>query len=274
MKKLFLAFVLATVIAKLYAQNPVPNSSFESWTGSEPDSWVTSNAPPAYAVTQTINSHSGSLAARGDVLGSLPPILISTDSLGGTGFPVTQAYAKCTFWYENNLSGLDEFAAGILMYDNAGNVSGYGALNINTSANNYTEATVPIINFSGNPPAECIISFQITNPNGTTNPGSFFIVDDVALTDPLSAEEHSGGKTLPVIYPNPASENIYFNLPVTVNNDFEITLSDFTGRIVFEKKSIVELNGTLDIRNFSCGIYFFKAESGNNTYLQKIMISH
>jgi hypothetical protein len=273
MRKLIFVFILAAIATNLKAQNPVTNPGFELWTGTEPDFWATSNAPPAYAVTQTNNFHSGSFAAEGEVTGLLPPVLISTDSIGGTGFPITQAYANCTFWYRDNLVGLDEFEAGVLFYGNTGNVNGNGAITISASAGAYTQATIPVSTFGGNTPVECIISFRISNPNGTPHMGSFFIVDDVALTNPLNAEEYISAVTHLVVYPNPASESISFKLPPSTDKNFEITLSDIAGRIVFKRSLDIATQGALDARSFSEGMYFLKVQSENKIYSQKVAVS-
>ncbi|MBK8503917.1 MAG: hypothetical protein IPL46_17930 [Saprospiraceae bacterium] len=52
------------------AQNPVPNASFEGWTGLEPDHWHTSNSPGGNNtnVTRVEQGYSGDFAIKGEVI--------------------------------------------------------------------------------------------------------------------------------------------------------------------------------------------------------------
>ena len=48
----------------------IPNAGFENWNGQTPTGWSTNNLPAfsVYPITQSTDAHSGSYAARGEVL--------------------------------------------------------------------------------------------------------------------------------------------------------------------------------------------------------------
>ena len=95
----YLAFTLS-----VYAQNPVPNSSFENQTNSSPDNWFTGNIPEfGELITHSTPPGSGALSAKGEVLSfngqPVVPILIATD-LTDIDFNVNQRYGSFSFCYK------------------------------------------------------------------------------------------------------------------------------------------------------------------------------
>src|SRR6185436_4315079 len=64
---LVLIFLFSGFLEKSFAQ--IPNPSFESWTGGNPDGWITLNSPPFFVpVTQSSVVHAGSSACKSEVL--------------------------------------------------------------------------------------------------------------------------------------------------------------------------------------------------------------
>src|SRR2546430_16754306 len=118
-----------------YAQNPVPNPSFELWTSGEPDSWLTNNVAspptPVIFVTQVSPGNTGPSAARGDVMSLggfiIPPTLASTDNTAN-GFPVNKVYGTMSCYYKFNSQGGDILQITVAMENAAGNGVGAGTL--------------------------------------------------------------------------------------------------------------------------------------------------
>lgn len=95
---------------------------------------------------------------------------------------------------------------------------------------------------------------QFSQPNGTS---SFFTVDALSFdTDELGTHEQK--KRLISVYPNPATEVVYFG-------DFEgtVTLRDAGGRILVDDQPVGQGKG-IHIAGFPSGIYF-PALSNNGT---------
>jgi hypothetical protein len=240
MKKIFtLLFILISSLS-LFAQNPVPNPGFELWTGTEPDNWGTVNSPPDFPVIQTTPGHSGSLALKGQavVLGpgsTLAPFVASTTA--GMGFPVSQTYSELSFWYVAVVQPGDEFEVNVLIADSALNTVEFAIQSYTSTVSlGYTQATVPL-NIVGAMPASCIIVFTITHTGGgAVDPGSYFIVDDVALNNAAGINDPSSEKELFGIYPNPVSDKLTIELKGKATESGSILrVLDLSGRELLMK---------------------------------------
>ena len=71
------------------------------------------------------------------------------------------------------------------------------------------------------------------------------------------------------VYPNPSSENVFFQLPS--NSKGDIMIWDLLGNLVINK-SIQDQVTNIDTKNFNSGLYFYKVQSGLNSFTGKLMI--
>lgn len=68
------------------------------------------------------------------------------------------------------------------------------------------------------------------------------------------------------LYPNPASDKVYFSSNLT---DVKVTISDVSGRVLY---STDKFNGnSFDVSGFSSGVYILTAESSQEIYLSKFI---
>lgn len=68
------------------------------------------------------------------------------------------------------------------------------------------------------------------------------------------------------LYPNPASDKVYFSTNLT---DVKVTISDVSGRVLY---STDKFNGnSFDVSGFSSGVYILTAESSQEVYLSKFI---
>ncbi|HBL75738.1 MAG: hypothetical protein A2W90_17300 [Bacteroidetes bacterium GWF2_42_66] len=72
------------------------------------------------------------------------------------------------------------------------------------------------------------------------------------------------------IFPNPASENLIIELPQYSGNG-QLFVFDNTGRLV-HSKSITDFPVSLDVSDFSEGLYFLKIAFENNIFTKKVLI--
>lgn len=72
------------------------------------------------------------------------------------------------------------------------------------------------------------------------------------------------------VYPNPAQNKLYFNLPES-SHEFEFTLMNISGEIILQKKIFRETCTDLP-ESISQGIYFVVIKSEENIFRQKIYI--
>lgn len=73
------------------------------------------------------------------------------------------------------------------------------------------------------------------------------------------------------IYPNPASEKVTITLSKPYNSA-SVELYDGLGRLVYKTEISAENNKTIDVSNFSNGIYYVKISAGNNTAAKQLIV--
>lgn len=89
--------------------------------------------------------------------------------------------------------------------------------------------------------------------------------------NPLSNESFINNNLIS-IYPNPANNLITIKNNKTTTENFNYIIFDVTGRIV--KNGISKFNMSIDIENFSVGIYTIKIETENGEKLSKKLIKN
>ena len=67
-----------------------------------------------------------------------------------------------------------------------------------------------------------------------------------------------------IIFPNPVSEYLYFNLNETIS----VSVFDITGRLVLKSKTV---GNKLNVSNLAAGIYFLQIKKGNNLTFHKFI---
>ena len=75
-----------------------------------------------------------------------------------------------------------------------------------------------------------------------------------------------------VVYPNPSSD--IFNIKMSTISDFEISVTDITGKLLFrDLNPNGSSNYSLDMTNFSSGVYFLQIEANNRSKVIKLMLN-
>ncbi len=161
------------------------NPGFENWTDCLPDDWATPNACGVLVpVTRSTSAHSGSFAARGEVV-SLGPVTIQPVLQNGAdaaGVAISQRYQSVKGFYRFSPIGGDRFAVNVAFFKN-GNVVAQGATAVATAVPADTAFEVPLTYQSPDVPDNATIQIQIIGPNGIdVHPGSVMFVDDVSFS--------------------------------------------------------------------------------------------
>ena len=130
-------------------------------------------------------------------------------------------------------------------------------LNVGLDLNNRTASPVMYYNFQGTWEPSMAPGVMMFRP---------FLYDETTgerPAVPVSGSLH--------VYPNPASQRIYFELPGEVDDlEIRVEIFDASGRIV--NQSLVRSN-SLDITLLPAGIYFIRAHSQRAIYSSKILIN-
>jgi hypothetical protein len=282
MKKiLLLSCIVFVAVTNCYAQNPVPNASFENWTGGLPDNWSTLDLGGFITITQSADVHSGSLCARGDVdtiFGTtVPPFLLSIVNDTGKGFAVSQNYTTLEFWYKMNGVAGDVLDAVVGMSDNTGAGIAIGGQEFGPQSS-YTHAALPIFYTHGATAAKCMITIGVVAGTGdSVHLGSYIEIDDVSLTNNPTGIEQSkltGIQSLSV-YPNPAKGQTTLSYSIENASSLKITLYSITGKKVFSTSHFTTTGRhqeNLDLSKLNSGIYLCTLQTGNNLVQKMISV--
>ncbi len=278
-RKFTLAFLLCLGIS---AEAQLMNGGFEAWTGQVPDGWTTNNIAPlnVYVISQTTDVHSGSFAAKGEVLDvngtAIPPILMSMPN------NVTQAPSMLSGWYKfNPATPTMGLIISITVNDAGDQLVGYGLLQVNTAASSYTEFFVPLdyTGGSGNPAAYYTISILPFNGDGgEPSLGTTFHVDDLSV-DMMTAIEEASAITSFAIgdpRPNPVVNSSFLDLKFDEAQQLRAVIFDRTGReveVLFDRnfapgEHLIEWVPATGVAN---GTYFVRF-IGNNGIVVKPLV--
>ena len=278
MKKNFLinsvVFLLIATIS--IAQNPIPNYSFENWTGSDPDGWQTDNAIGAF-ITKVSPGNTGSFAARGDVqaiMGSnIPPILSSQ----GNGFPVTQGYSTLYFFYKFNQVGTSEILVTANFFNNDSSSAGAGVAAITTAATNFTLGSASL--FITGSPVRCIIYATLVDQvTGSPAPGNYFVLDDFSFDNIIGVPSVANTNFfMDAPVPNPSStfSSVHFSIPKPL--DVDLKIYDVFGRQLKMIHAVNTIAGenllTLDVHDLSSGTYVLVLSSEVGMLQRRLVVS-
>ena len=272
-------FLSSMTITK--AQNPVPNASFENWTGGEPDGWMTSNQPGFITnVTQTSDYHTGASAAYGEVQTvttvNFPPLL-STQDNQQHGFPVSQMYGTLGFYYKFTQGTPTTFLlATVTINDASGNQIGYGAVPIPAPASSYTYMYTPVT-YTGTGPSEAIIAFTIFDQAGLAPPGNSFEIDDVSLSGSAGiAENTSFTAGIEKVQPNPVHDIATVNYALLKDGKIQFELRDATGKKYNEWTFANETAGRhkvdLNVDKVPAGYYLMRMITDEESYVSPVVV--
>ena len=273
----------------LFAQNPIPNFGFESWTGGEPDNWTTNNiALSAIPVTQSSDNHSGSLALKGEVVNFLGNPYLPTVTSGGTlgpYFTVTQNYEKLTGYYKLNSLNNDNFSVALYLYDSNFGIVAMGSAIIEVATSSYLpfEAFFDYSNGNGNNAAYCRIDLFIGNSvSGSVTIGSYFLADELVLAGTASGMERNIENGIPQSFnldqnfPNPFNPTTNFRFSIPKSAEVSLVIYNQLGqevdRIINEYLQAGIYDVDWDAQNLPSGQYFYRITAGEFSETKKLLL--
>lgn len=264
----------------LQAQNPTPNSGFESWSQVSnyynPDGWNNLNSNTAILgvltcsrVTAAADVHSGTYAVKlttRSVFGvtangiASTATLITTPPYGVTGgISYNLRPDSITGWFKYTpASPSDSGFFQFVLQGSAGDTIGYVKwCTPNSTVTTYTRFTAPITYFSNAAPAN---SYWILSSSDGINPvvNSALIVDDLSLVFNTSSLNESMDEHAFVAYPNPVTERLHISLRSTAS--FRILGID--GRMVMSGQ-LEQLSNEIDVAQLPSGVYTLQLTADN-----------
>ncbi|MBC7383263.1 MAG: T9SS type A sorting domain-containing protein [Bacteroidia bacterium] len=86
----------------------------------------------------------------------------------------------------------------------------------------------------------------------------------------LDAKEVLSSKEIAMVYPNPATNEIFVQLNNSPDQSASYTVINVMGEVVWQQ-NITGVSTRIDISTFKSGIYFLKLNSTNKSFIQKII---
>jgi len=293
-------FLILIVSSTLLSNAQIINSDFEDWSTFAnvlmPDGWIFIGIEGvAIPVTRTTESHSGTYAAKGEVLTTglpaplsiLPPTITSVpyDS-ENLGFTVSERHYSMSGVYKFNPVDGDKFHITVIMYHDTTTI-GLGAQMIETGAIEYTPFNIDIDYTSEEIPNTCLIAFTICGPAGSDDyhEGSYFIVDELDFDSQVLLYQGFGDFNyqfaLHQNYPNPFGSETEINFQLPENMTVKIKIFNILGQEINELADKKYVKGSHSIkwngrdyngRKVSTGIYFYQIQSGDLSQAKKMYL--
>jgi len=276
-KKFKLVLCLIFLTSSLRFAQDIPNAGFENWTNGEPDSWITTNSSvlSAFPVTQSSSSHSGSSAARLEVVNSGlgTPIL---PIMYGENILVNKQYGSLTGFYQFYPNEENAGMAVIVSMYKGANIVGGGESGTFSAASSYMQFSIPI-DYSG---SEIPDSAYIHISVGSINAGAYALIDDLKWEETVGVDEL--GKNVPPKfklkqnYPNPFNPSTSIEFSIPQESFVELKVFDILGNEVSTLTNNIYPAGNYKAdfngNNFPSGIYIAKMIAGNFTQTRKMIL--
>lgn len=262
----------------VFAQNPIPNPGFESWTGTEPDGWITNNSPGLVVpVQQSSTSHSGSFSAQTETVdfGGFP-----YSGWVQSSFAVSQRHATLTFWYQFLPVGDDGAYAAIYMFSN-GNLIGVGAGEIYSPQNSWTQAMIPIQYIFSDTPDTCQILLGVSGDSLGNDPnvGTLARIDDLAFSGVVSVkskEQQPLAYSLEQSYPNPFNPTTTIEFSIAQASEVKLVVYNQLGQtvatLVNERLSAGSYTVDWNAEGLPSGVYYYRISAGDFTQIRKSIL--
>lgn len=196
--------------------------------------------------------------------GNLDDILSLISYEGGT--PVTGQVDTVKAWISlDSTANMDEgviIATTTKMIGDSIAVIGTGTTIVTRGTAAFREFSVPLMYADNTVPEKLIVVFMSSNfAADTIHAGNSMKVDDVSysykpgtgvgIRQPLFSESKI------LVYPNPAKNQIYFNLDATVKpSDFSLAIYDINGRVI-SKEQLQQAVNSKNVAHWAKGSYFY-----------------
>lgn len=287
---IFLVMAIAFTGLSIVAQ--IPNASFEEWNTvsgiQEPDGWQTMNflsVPNGF--TSCIKSSAHYPEETGNYSIQIQNNTALSQMEGGWGiistggfyfpfipiFPVTENPTGLTGYYNYDALNGDSALFMVQLFYNGVQVA---------NGSNLLEGTDGWMPFIIDIEDEYVqadsgyITLAAFNPDmGTVGPkgNSVLLVDNLEWTTGVTVIHESAFAESFTLYPNPVTNELWINMRNPIANNAILHIYDASGKLVYSDNQLQ--NGVpVSTEHFLSGLYMIEVIQGNNTEIQKLVISH
>ena len=279
MKKVYtILFILLTMFLA-NAQNPVPNPGFELWSGvpGSPTGWTANNFSTNITIVQ-VPGHFGS-GANGTVISGIGGVAQTPFLNCGTpssGFPVSQRYGSMQCYLKSSLDSGDFVTVVADIFDSQANFISSCVIHDTVSIANFTLFAANFDSIAGGVPVFAAVFVTINRTiGGYAHLGSYFTIDDITLLPAVAGINEINPATHLQLFPNPTSCVVKINVKTNEKKEMNLLLSDFTGRIMLQRKSSTPVNGKIDdvlnLESLPRGVYSIML-SGQKENMVRILL--
>ena len=218
------------------------NAGFENWTGNVPNNWTTNNIAPLdlYPVTPSSDSHSGSLAAKGEVIdNTLGTSDVYPPLIQGNVSSLPEDPSVLTGWYRFSTdSPTSSLVISATAVDANGGFTGFAAGQFYDEASSYSYFYLAMdYSFgSGNPAVSVTISATIADDEDEPLIGTWFLLDDLSLLyGTVGLNEPSQVTSFLSVseaFPQPFSQSTSFSLKMEKPEMISVDIVDVQGKLI------------------------------------------
>lgn len=274
-------------INAIYAQ--IPNPSFETWTGGNPDGWKSLNAQTipnmAGSVMQETNtpydlSSCANIISKSFTLGPTTvgfPGVLTTGTTGSTitgGANFTERPLKVVGYFKYHTDSITDDAVFEVSLQLAGSNIATGSFISTGNVSVWTKFEVPLTYTSASNPDKIIITFySSTKTSGAAKPGSMLTVDAIATEGSTTGINNNTISNTVKVYPTIASDYLFINLSENSIQNTTVEICNLNGQILqTETLQKNELNKNINVSNIAKGLYLVRVTNEKINSTQKISI--
>ena len=286
-----LQFILLIFYLNCSAQQ-IPNNSFETWSGGEPNSWNTSNQSiPLLGTITTVSMEAtdpqqGTAAAKlttkkiaipfGSTykipalltLGKLNLDMINQTASVSGGYPFSGKPEKLTGYFKYQPVNNDKCIIGLGLFrwnNGTSDTLGYGVVDTFGTINSWTRFEVPVYYLKEGTPDTLNIIILNSNPlDGADHTGTVMWIDNLSFeygTVGIEGIAHDKGIK---IYAEPYGRHLILEFALDKQENMDISLFNLTGvETNHWKLSVQQSTEHLDVGNLLPGTYVIRISSGN-----------
>lgn len=274
----------------------IPNLSFENWTTvgsySIPDGWGTmNNTTASYSVATATKGTPGN---PGNFYLKLTSLTTGTAVTNGiavsgkldtlnkkpkSGFPYSLQPISLTGRWQHMIYGTSQGSVrAVLTKWNIGlnkrDTIAIAAQTLSGMAMSWANFTINFTYYSTNVPDSCLIELKASGTAPTNN--DYLWVDNLAFTGSVAGiGDYTSFLNNVIVYPNPSSEQIDFDINLKSPQHISIELRDVTGKLI-STKNLGTIEGqskqTVDVRGISKGSYFIRIVSDSGAEVKRVVI--
>ncbi len=279
MKKylLMIASLLIMGGSSAYAQEIVPNGSFENWTGYDPDGWIALfNNDEFQNIFQSDEAQSGSHSVELRVV--YHPLFSNYVRPGvfiNPNFEVGSRPGALNGYYKGTSAGGDTLSIAVSMWKEDIMI-GFGFFHSTQTVSSWTSFSNPITYITEETPDEGFVSIY-AGQAFSSNDGTDYFVDNLTFSGPAGINNMTDQIDF-TLFPNPADQEVTISLSLNRNNILDFELITPQGIVIPVSPGIRFQAGSsshqISTVSFASGIYFLNIRNGDSQAIKKIIINH